>query len=101
MLSVIRDYPRTNLELLERMKESHEMDVMYLYEAILNKTCPAVNLEDIPALRQQLLRLKHSGPQFRQMLQGSGWVQQQAFEYQERSGLDLTGSTENDHMDVD
>src|SRR5699024_10854553 len=67
--SAVSGYPRTVYESLAKMKETHQESVRILTEAINNQSHENVRIEDIYKYRDQLFQLKHSGPQFQQMMQ--------------------------------
>lgn len=62
---------RPNTGPLHKLKLDHEASVKRLQKAIESKSSKPVTAEDIPQLLEELLALKHKGPQFRQILQAN------------------------------
>src|SRR5699024_7710877 len=92
-MSAIDNYPRTAYDSLVKMKETHRENVRILTEAIKNKAHENVRIEDITKFRDQLFALKHSGPQFRQILDVTKSAQQKHFQHWERDPLDFCKKT--------
>ena len=66
------------------MKETHRQNVRILIEAIDRKSAAAISLDDIYKFRQELLNLKHSGPQLQQMLDTTASVMNKEFLWQRK-----------------
>ena len=83
----IKGYPRMMYDALVKMKETHQESVNILTKAIENQSHEEVKLEDIELYRDQLYALKHSGPQFRQMISVTNQTQQTRLLAVDRTGL--------------
>lgn len=64
----IPNYPREKYDSLVQMKAAHKEEVQVLMEAIKNKSQAPVTIADIKHYQKELIGLKHSGPQFAQIL---------------------------------
>lgn len=77
------------------MKESHQQSVKILTNAIKTKSHQEVAINDIYKFRDQLFNLKHSGPQFRQILNAAKWAKENEFKMMKEQKLDFSGYLKN------
>lgn len=79
-----------NTEDLFRLKREHKANVCRLTDAIRNRSHAQITAEDIPRLQEELLKLKHKGHIFRQILQTNEKMRSQ-FKQKEKNVLSLSG----------
>jgi len=92
-MAAVDNYPRTAYDSLVKMKNTHRENVRILTEAINSKSCNSARIEDIDNYVEELLRLKHSGPQFAQMLAITKNVQKRHFEHFQLPPVDFSRKT--------
>ena len=92
-MASISNYPRTAYEWLFKMKGTHRENVGILTNNIKNISLDNVRIEDTFKLRDQLFQLKHSGPQFRKMLDATKSAHNKNFQHWERDALHFRKTT--------
>jgi len=85
----IPNYSKGAFDSLNDMKRAHRESVKFLTQAIANKSQENVRIDDVIRLRDQLMALKHTGTQFRQMIELNVHEKQKEFKYQEKIALEL------------
>lgn len=83
-------YSREKYQSLKQMKEAHQQSIKILAEAIKLKQVNDINLDDIYKFKDQLVSLKYSGAQFRQMMDSAAQIKHKAAAEMPEKELDLT-----------
>jgi len=82
------NYPKKNQESLLKLRREHDTAVQTLQDAI-QQSQSQINIRDVQKYYDQLIALKHTGEQFRKMMDITILSKQREFKYLEKIGLDL------------
>ena len=79
MITVAKESKNPEAEKLEQIKRKHKEDVRTLMEAIENGSYEKIQVADVLEYHKELLKLKHSGPKFKEFLEKAKSIMEMKF----------------------